>query len=169
MSSKLFRNAVLALAGSAFLFACQTSSRIEGAITDVNGFQSPDDQLHSLFVAAYPSGSVVNGVLSSSAEPVFVEFGGISNSDFDPKVTYALGGAGDAREVDVVCWWKVFSPERPDYAPPQEGDRYGVYAMNPIFQGEDGSKGGAQAHGVDLVIDRNYHVGPRIPVPVGNP
>ena len=167
MTTKQIRNAVLALAGSAFLFACQNSTRIEGAITVVDGFQSPNDQRHTLYVAAYPSGSIVNGTLDSAAQPVLVEFGGIANGDFDPSVTYALGGAGDAREVDVVAWWKVTSPERPDYAPPEEGDRYGVYAMNPIFRGENGSKGGAQARGVDIVIDRDYHRGFHVPVPVG--
>lgn len=167
MIPKIYRRAALLLGGAAFLFAagCQTSSRINGAITIVDGFQAPDSDRHTLYVAAFPSGSVVGGTLDTAAIPVFVEFGGISNGDFDPRVTYALGGGGDAQEVDVLVWWKVNRPELPDYVGPEEGDRFGVYAMNPIFRGEDGTKGGAQAHGVDLVIDQTYVRRPRIPVP----
>ena len=154
----LSKTAVLAFASAAdfFLAGCQDSTRITGSITLKPGLEAPDSNRHTLYVAAFKSADFTNGVLSSSAVPVFVEFGGISNDDFNPDVTYALGGAGQAEEVGVIAWWKVNDPEHLDYQPPSDGDRYGAYAQNPIFRGQDGTKGGARSDGVDILLDRKF-------------
>ena len=150
------RGIILATAGAIFLSAgCDPGTRIEGSITIADGLEAPDDERHTLYIAAFRASDVVNGVLDTSAGPVFMEFGGITNDDFDPEVEYALGGAGAAEEVHVYVWWKIGRPEQSDYEIPSPGDRFGVAEDNPIFQGANGDDGDTQ-RGVDIELDRTF-------------
>lgn len=159
MATRIHHGKALACAGAFFLFAgCDPGTRIEGRITLADGLEAPDDDRHTLYVAAFQSSDVVNGVLDTSAGPIFMEFGGISNDDFDPEVEYALGGAGAAEEMHVFVWWKIGSAEQSDYRIPAEGDRFGVAEDNPIFQGANGDDGDTQ-RGIDVELDRTFTTG----------
>ncbi len=117
---------------------------------------APDPERHTLFIAAFGSGAVMSGVLNTGATPVWVEFSGIENSDFDPDVTYRLGGAGEAEEVRIVAWWKVTQGEKTDYQPLEPGDVWGFFP-GVVFQGVSG--GGGNARDVDIVLNRTFVTG----------
>ena len=142
-----------AFAGALLLFAaCDPGTRIEGAITIVEGLEAPDDDRHTMYVGAFREEDVTGGVLGTAAVPVFIEFSGIENEDFNPEVEFALGGAGNAEPLWLVTWWKIGNAVLPDYERPDPGDRYGVYAANPVFEDESGNSGGT-VRSVDIVID----------------
>ena len=149
---------LIMLAAGVLVSACDPGTRIEGTITLEPGLEAPDDERHTLYVAAFRSEDVTAGVFDTSAAPVFVEFGGIENADFDPEVDFALGGAGAAEPMHLFVWWKIDDPELPDYEPPEIGDRCGVYAENPVFEDAEGDAGDT-VRGVELVIDRTLGVG----------
>lgn len=153
-------NPLLAMGGAfLLLFAgCDPGTRIEGSIRLDEGLEAPDGERHTLYVAAFRSSDVVNGVLDTSAGPVLMEFGGIENDDFDPEVEYALGGAGAAEEVHVFVWWKIDRPEQSDYRAPVAGDRFGIAEDNPVFQGVSGDEGGTKRD-IDVVLDRTFSSG----------
>ena len=142
---------------SALSFACDPGTRLKGEIALEDGLEAADEERHTLYVAAFHSADVTGAVFDTSAAPAFMEFGGIENDDFDPDVGYELGGAGAAEELHVFVWWKIGDAELPDYELPEEGDRFGVFAGNPVFQGVSGNDSGSQ-HKVDLVLDRTYGV-----------
>ncbi len=132
---------------------CDPETRIEGRITVAEGQEAPDGARHTLYIAAYPTEFVVDGMPNCTAgTPVFVEFSGVENDDFDPDVGYALGGAGEAVEAHVFAWWKVGDAEQADFRCPKDGDRFGAFALNPIFPGADG--GGESERDVDVRLDR---------------
>lgn len=146
--------AVLAFASAAVLLSgCQDSTRVTGSITLANDLSAPDTARHTLYVAAFKSSDFNGSVWNTAATPVFVEFGGVTNDDFNPDVTWALGGAGAAEEVGVVAWWKINDSEQLAYEPPAPGDLFGVYPQNPIFRGQDGSGSGSRADNVDFALD----------------
>lgn len=154
---------IIGLAGalaiaSALSSGCDPATRIEGTIRLEEGLEAPDEERHTLYVAAFRSEDVTGLVFDTSAAPAFVEFGGIDNASFDPTVEFALGGAGAAEEMHVFSWWKIGDAEHPDYELPESGDRYGAYADNPIFPGADG-KDGESERNVDVLLDRTFGVG----------
>ena len=142
---------------SALSFACDPGTRLKGTIALEDGLEAADDERHTLYVAAFRSEDVTGAVFDTGAAPAFVEFGGIENDAFDPEVEYELGGAGGAEEMHVFVWWKIGDAEHPDYELPEEGDRYGVFAQNPAFDGASGKDSDSQ-HNVDLVLDRTFGV-----------
>ena len=142
---------------SALSFACDPGTRLKGKIALEDGLDAANDERHTLYVAAFRSSDVTGAVFDTAAAPAFIEFGGIANADFDPDVGFELGGAGGAEEMHVFVWWKIAEAELPDYELPEEGDRFGVFAENPVFPGATGKDSDAQHH-VDLVLDRIYGV-----------
>ena len=142
---------------SALSFACDKGTRIEGKITLEDGLEAPDAERHTLYVAAFLDADVTGAVFDTGAAPAFVEFGGIANDDFDPSVTFALGGAGAAEEMHVFVWWKIGDAEHPDYELPEQGDRFGVYADNPVFEGASGDESDSEK-AVDVELDRVFGV-----------
>jgi hypothetical protein len=152
---------------SALSFACDPGTRVAGSIALEDGLEVGDDERHTLYVAAFHAGDVTGAVFDTGAAPAFVEFGGIENADFDPDVGYELGGAGAAEEMHVFAWWKIGDAEHPDYELPEEGDRFGMFAENPVFEGASGNDSASQHH-VDIVLDRTYGIdtaGFAFPVP----
>lgn len=143
---------------SALSIGCDPGTRIEGEIHLEDGLEAPDEERHTLYVAAFRSEDVTGLVFDTSAAPTFVEFGGIDNASFDPTVEFALGGAGAAEELHVFSWWKIGDAEHPDYELPETGDRFGVYEDNPIFPGADG-KDGESERNVEVLLDRTFGVG----------
>lgn len=150
-----FRRALLfSLAAAIAVAACDPGTRIEGDVTLGSGLSAPDDERHTLYIAAFTSAALVNGVLNTAASPVWFEFAGVANEDFDPDVYYALGGAGAAQELFVFAWWKVDRPQLSDYEPVAPGDLFGRHP-DVVFPGEDGSDGAASKD-VDIVLDRVF-------------
>jgi hypothetical protein len=154
----LRRGLLLGVAAVSLLLACDPGTRIEGSITLGAGKQAPDSSLHTLYVAAFPSAAITTagGVVAlhcSAATANWVEFGDVSNADFNPEVTYALGGAGGAKESWVFAWWKVTVGLNPDFACPGPSDLFGAYSNNPVFFGQSGTGSGGQARQVDLVLN----------------
>lgn len=155
MRTSLLLTTATALA-VAVSFACDPGTRIRGEVTLGDGMAAPDSARHTLYIAAFGSGAVMNGILNTGATPVWIEFGGIANGDFDPSVSYALGGAGGSEELSVYAWWKVARAEQPDYVPVEPGDRFGRFEGNPIFEGRTGGGTGGSAVDVDIVLIRTF-------------
>lgn len=143
---------------SALSFACDPGTRLKGTIAVEDGLEAPDAERHTLYVAAFRTVDLPRAfVEDTSSAPAFVEFGGIANDDFDPEVGYELGGAGAPEELHVFAWWKISDAEHPDYELPEEGDRFGFFGENPVFEGASGNDSDSQRN-VDLTLDRIYGV-----------